>query len=299
MAKILIVDDNSVNRDFLVTLLKYRGHDLIEASDGAEAMISVNSSRPDLVISDILMPVADGYEFVRQLRATPEVSDTPVIFYTAAYHRREAEPLTAAATGVLFLNKPSEPEAILLMVESALDADSRPAVNQAIDIEYDREHMRLLTDKLARKVLELEKEMAERKLAEVERDAMTAERLGRIEAERQGRIKDEFLATLSHELRTPLNAIVGWSEILKTTRVEEDLAEGIEVIARNARAQQRIIEGPSRHEPHYFRQSAIGCAADRSWKCRYCCYRNGIPFRRNERRSVTASDRFARRTGDR
>jgi signal transduction histidine kinase/ActR/RegA family two-component response regulator len=80
----------------------------------------------------------------------------------------------------------------------------------------------------------------------VNQDALEAgkiERSGRAEAERQGRIKDEFLANLSHEIRTPLTAILGWSQLLKPGQcTNAQLAEGLEVITRNARAQARLID---------------------------------------------------------
>jgi signal transduction histidine kinase/ActR/RegA family two-component response regulator len=78
----------------------------------------------------------------------------------------------------------------------------------------------------------------------LERERLLAsERAARAEAERAGRTKDEFLATLSHELRTPLNAILGWSQILQGGRATaEDLEQGLETIGRNARAQAQIIE---------------------------------------------------------
>lgn len=98
-ATILIVDDHVLNREFLKALLGYGGHRLLEAASGAEGLRMVRAERPDLVISDILMPNMDGYEFVTLLREDPRMADLPVIFYTAVYREQEANVL-AQACGV-------------------------------------------------------------------------------------------------------------------------------------------------------------------------------------------------------
>jgi len=154
VATVLIIDDREANREYLITLLGYSEHHVLEASDGEEGLAVVLSERPDLVITDILMPTMDGYEFVRRLRAEPEVAGTPVIFLTAHYHDREARALAAACRVSQVLIKPAEPELILAAVAEALGGPAVPA-EPVPELEFDREHLRLVTDKLSEKAADL------------------------------------------------------------------------------------------------------------------------------------------------
>jgi signal transduction histidine kinase/CheY-like chemotaxis protein len=154
MAKILVVDDRPENRQFLVTLLGYRSHQLLEAADGSEALALARAEHPDLVITDILMPTMDGYEFVRQLRADAAIGDTTIIFCTAHFLGREAENLARSCGVSHLLVKPCEPEIVLRVVQEALGLAPASAPTP-LEHEFDRQHLRLLTDKLSEQTAQL------------------------------------------------------------------------------------------------------------------------------------------------
>ncbi|GAB2877265.1 hypothetical protein GCM10027277_53180 [Pseudoduganella ginsengisoli] len=120
ISTILIVDDHVLNREFLMTLLGYGGHRLLEAANGVEGLRMVKQEKPDLVISDILMPNMDGYEFVTRMHRDPETATVPVIFYTATYREREAMAVADACGVRWVLPKPSDPDVILKTVHEAL-----------------------------------------------------------------------------------------------------------------------------------------------------------------------------------
>ena len=157
MAKILIVDDQPKNRQYLVDLLSNHGHNILEAGDGIEALERVRAEHPDLVITDILMPTMDGYEFVRQLRSDPAIAMTPVIFHSAAYQDLEMWSLASACGVSHILRKPAQPKTLLNMVGVVLGSTQLTVPDLSPSGEFDREHLRLLTDKLSEKADAFEK----------------------------------------------------------------------------------------------------------------------------------------------
>lgn len=155
MAKILIIDDRPVNRQFLITLLGYQKHELREASDGAEGLRIGREFRPDLIISDVLMPTMDGYEFVRRLREEPEIGKTPVVFSTAHYLSRESQALAEKCGITSIIYKPCEPQVVLDIVADTLAGVVAAPPSPLPVAEFDRDHQQLLTNKLAEKTEQL------------------------------------------------------------------------------------------------------------------------------------------------
>jgi two-component system cell cycle response regulator DivK len=81
--KILIVDDNQDSRELAVKVLKNRGYQMIEASDGEEALEKALAEKPDLILMDISIPKINGYEVTRRLKSQADFKATPIIALTA------------------------------------------------------------------------------------------------------------------------------------------------------------------------------------------------------------------------
>jgi two-component system cell cycle sensor histidine kinase/response regulator CckA len=126
MVQILIVESHASSREYLRSVLERLGHQVTEARDDAEGLELARRTSPGIVFIDILMPTMDGYEFVSALRSQPGHSALPIVFWTAAYLKREALGL-AQECGVLHIaDKSALPEEISWIVAQYLGEDATP-----------------------------------------------------------------------------------------------------------------------------------------------------------------------------
>jgi len=154
MASILVVDDRVTHRELLTAVLTSAGHHVQQAPGGEAALALALATRPDLIMTDILMPEMDGYQFVSQLRAHPTVAATRVVFFTATYLEDEVRRLARSCGVDHILCIPHDPDAILEVVRQALATAAKPA--PALNTQTDYAHIRLLNAKLIAKVNELD-----------------------------------------------------------------------------------------------------------------------------------------------
>lgn len=94
--KILLVEDNELNRDMLSRRLQRKGFDVLTAVDGKEGVTIAESHKPDLILMDMSLPVMDGWEATRQIKANPQTSHIPIIALTAHAMTGDREKTMAA-----------------------------------------------------------------------------------------------------------------------------------------------------------------------------------------------------------
>ena len=115
MAKILLVDDDALNRDMLSRRLERKGYQVDEAEDGSQALVKATERPPLLILLDLQMPVMNGRELMQRLRAQQATSEVPVVILSSFGYEWEAELMGAQG----YLGKPFEPlelEAIMSRV---------------------------------------------------------------------------------------------------------------------------------------------------------------------------------------
>ena len=110
MSRLLIVDDNSQNLYLLQTLLEGHGYEVVSAVNGTEALEKARQDPPDIIVSDILMPVMDGFTLCHQWKTDDYLKNIPFVFYSAEYIDEKDECLALKEGADRFIRKPVEPD---------------------------------------------------------------------------------------------------------------------------------------------------------------------------------------------
>ncbi|MBM2622808.1 response regulator [Actinoplanes sp. LDG1-06] len=149
----MVVDDVAANRDIVRLLLGYRGHDVIEAHDGADALRLAHEHHPDIVVSDVLMPGIDGLELVHRLRTDPDelAAQAPVIFYTANYLEPETRPIAEACGVSQVVLRSQSPDELLDAIDAAL-AEGPVSIDAVPSGDFAQAHVQAVNAKLIEKV---------------------------------------------------------------------------------------------------------------------------------------------------
>jgi two-component system cell cycle response regulator DivK len=121
--RILVIEDHEDNRQILRDLLNSAGFDMIEAEDGAAGVAAAVAHRPDLILMDIQLPIMDGYEATRRIKADANLSATPIIVITS-YALSGDEAKASAAGCDAYVTKPYSPRELLARIRAFLPAAS-------------------------------------------------------------------------------------------------------------------------------------------------------------------------------
>jgi CheY-like chemotaxis protein len=138
MSKILIAEDNATNRELFRELLEARGHTVVEACDGREALQMIEQAQPDILLLDIGMPVLDGFAVVRAIRENPRVTALPVLAVTAYAMQGDRERIVSSGFDG-YLSKPINAKSLAEELERLLsERDARNTVPKRSPAESNR-----------------------------------------------------------------------------------------------------------------------------------------------------------------
>ncbi|MCD9186524.1 MAG: response regulator transcription factor [Pyrinomonadaceae bacterium] len=128
--RILVVDDEAKLLKAVAVTLRGEDYDVITANNGAEAIISLSRTVPDLIVSDIRMPGMDGFQLAKTLRQNARTEMIPIVFLTAKDERKDR--LQSLRSGVdAYLTKPFDPEELLVVIANILNRFERMSAELA------------------------------------------------------------------------------------------------------------------------------------------------------------------------
>ena len=242
--KVLIVDDSRSDRKIIRFNFEWHGCQVFEAANGRQGLELAAAKKPDLIISDSLMPVMDGFRFLQKLKSREDLKSIPVIFYAAVYAGGREVEIALGLGARAFLEKPQHPEELweevgrLMAAGEGGEAATRTCTRP--ESEFLGNYSQLVTGKLERRVWELAEEKGNLARLNGELERRVLERTAQLEA--ANRELELFSYSISHDLRAPLRHIDGFSQALQEEYAAELAAGGREYLGRIVKSSRRMLE---------------------------------------------------------
>ena len=161
--KVLLLDDMEDAIVLQTLILESNGYEVVSAVNGEDGLQKLENYRPDIIISDVLMPIMDGFEFCRKVKENEELKDIPFVFYSAQYTDKNDRNLAQEIGAEGFIVKPIEMEEFLLKISNILQKHNEKRVDYSSESkheseEFDKKHYIAQSKMLDKKLKELEEQ---------------------------------------------------------------------------------------------------------------------------------------------
>lgn len=163
--RILIVDDNPDDRKILRYNITQHGHEAVEAEDGQDGLGKAVMQKPDIIVSDAMMPRMDGFQFLRAVKRDENLRNVPFVFYSAVYTGYKDKELAASLGAGAFITKPKDPEDLWNLLQPIIEGigktiEAAPPKLAMEEEEFLKGYSQIVAAKLEEKVRQLEIEIA-------------------------------------------------------------------------------------------------------------------------------------------